>query len=446
MSQNKNIRVDPQELRDLGTHFRHVSADIQQLVTDLRSATADLDTGAWTGDEAARLSARFAEAEALGQRRAAAHAELGDRLCRAADAFEEADNIPWPQILEGLPGDSEPAPGRGKVPGLARTMPDAAPRSWRAALLHKWRALLESFSISPRYVTSPIGLHLRQTPTIPEGDYEGNLALEGRIPEGARVFVHTNIPSQVANDHRWGYVTYIDGEGQVHRGWVALTYLRSFAFPDIAPPVSRDSDDNSCPPFGLPFPSPAISGHHFGKPVSYNTGLRGGEIVGRDENGNPIYYWQHHHPGVDYAPPGGNNHILASETGIVAASGYQNAYGNYVIIEHRAETLPLALQSLPEYSKGDSVYIIYAHIEAVAGGLPAAGTRILRGDPIGVVGNTGANTTGAHLHAEVRVGAPDLPVNATSGIWYNVDLLPPIDPHLIFDPATCNTVADSQQE
>ncbi len=52
MTQNKNIRVDPQELRDLGIHFHHVSADIQQIVTDLRNATADLDTGAWTGAEA----------------------------------------------------------------------------------------------------------------------------------------------------------------------------------------------------------------------------------------------------------------------------------------------------------------------------------------------------------------------------------------------------------
>ncbi len=52
MSQNKKIRVDPQELRDLGTHFQHVSADFQQLVTDLRIATAGLDTGAWTGAEA----------------------------------------------------------------------------------------------------------------------------------------------------------------------------------------------------------------------------------------------------------------------------------------------------------------------------------------------------------------------------------------------------------
>ncbi len=49
MSQNKNIRVDPQELRGLGTHFQHVSADIQQMTTDLRTATANLDTGAWTG-------------------------------------------------------------------------------------------------------------------------------------------------------------------------------------------------------------------------------------------------------------------------------------------------------------------------------------------------------------------------------------------------------------
>ncbi len=113
MSQDKKIQVDPQELRDLGTHFQHVSADIQQ-----RPATAGLDTGAWTGAEAARLSARFAEAEAMGQRRAAAHAELGDRLCRAADAFEEADTTALQQLM-GMPaGWMEPSPvvtGAGKT-------------------------------------------------------------------------------------------------------------------------------------------------------------------------------------------------------------------------------------------------------------------------------------------------------------------------------------------
>ena len=54
MSQNKKIQVDPQELRGLGTHFQHASADIRQLVTDLRHAPADLDPGAWTGAAAAR--------------------------------------------------------------------------------------------------------------------------------------------------------------------------------------------------------------------------------------------------------------------------------------------------------------------------------------------------------------------------------------------------------
>ncbi len=117
MTQNKRIRVDPQELRDLGTHFHHVSADIQQIVTDLRSATAGLDTGAWTGDEAARLTARFAEAEVMGQRRAAAHAELGDRLCRAADAFEEADMATLQESMGLSSGWLKLPSGRGTPPG-----------------------------------------------------------------------------------------------------------------------------------------------------------------------------------------------------------------------------------------------------------------------------------------------------------------------------------------
>ncbi len=209
MSQNKKIRVDPQELRILGTHFQHVSADIQQLVTDLRHATADLDTGAWTEDEAARLTARFAEAEAMGQHRATAHAELGDLLCRAADAFEEADTAPVEESM------------RLSATGWL----DAPSTPWET-LVKKMRELRDSVPIATMYVTPPGGLNMRTTPMIPEDDRDSNLAMDSKIPSGAQIRLYTQVPTLVTSGYEWGYVTYTDADGNTHSGWVAIQYLR----------------------------------------------------------------------------------------------------------------------------------------------------------------------------------------------------------------------------
>ncbi len=209
MSPNTTIRVDPQELRDTAAQLRHSSADIQHINVELRHAVMELDTGCWPSGDAARLNAHFSEAEIAGRRRVQARDDLSDTLMRAADAFERADTTAVQQLM-GLPPDwIKMILGGGQV---QRLFP---------------------FPITTMYVTSYIGLNLRRTPEIPANSHE-NLVMDSRIPDNARIYVHINVPTQVANNFEWRYITYIDAEGKAHSGWVASKFLRP-ATQDMVP-------------------------------------------------------------------------------------------------------------------------------------------------------------------------------------------------------------------
>ena len=86
------------------------------------------------------------------------------------------------------------------------------------------------------------------------------------------------------------------------------------------------------------------------------------------------------HTGVDFAVPVGTP-VLAVADGKVVNANWGKAYGNQVII-----TAP----------KG---YVIYAHLNAVR---VKPGATVKAGQLIGESGNSGTNTTGAHLHLEYR--------------------------------------------
>lgn len=97
---------------------------------------------------------------------------------------------------------------------------------------------------------------------------------------------------------------------------------------------------------------------------SAHTGV---DLAGADINGTPIY---------------------AIQDGIVVTSGYSNyGYGNYVIINHG------------ECVDNNSSYLsLYGHCSAL---VAKEGETVKKGDLIGYVGTTG-NSTGPHLHLEVR--------------------------------------------
>ncbi len=97
---------------------------------------------------------------------------------------------------------------------------------------------------------------------------------------------------------------------------------------------------------------------------------------------HPVTGQLHLHSGVDFKAAEGTP-IYAAGDGVVKVAADRSGYGNMVQLDH---------------ARGYQT--IYAHMSRFADNLKA-GQRVLRGDLIGYVGNTGT-ATGAHLHYEIR--------------------------------------------
>jgi len=96
------------------------------------------------------------------------------------------------------------------------------------------------------------------------------------------------------------------------------------------------------------------------------------------------------HTGIDIGGKSGES-ILAANKGTVIISGWQNAYGNTVVIDH-----------------GGGITTLYAHCSKI---LVKNGKEVKAGEVIAKVGSTGWST-GPHLHFEVRVnGETKNPLN-----------------------------------
>lgn len=98
---------------------------------------------------------------------------------------------------------------------------------------------------------------------------------------------------------------------------------------------------------------------------------------------HPVLQQWRAHRGIDYAAPTGTP-VRAVADAVVSFAGWQNGYGNIVILEHQRP-----------YSTA------YAHLSRFAPGV-RKGARVSQGDIIGYVGATGL-ATGPHLHYEFRV-------------------------------------------
>ncbi|HHY24899.1 MAG TPA: peptidoglycan DD-metalloendopeptidase family protein [Clostridiaceae bacterium] len=96
------------------------------------------------------------------------------------------------------------------------------------------------------------------------------------------------------------------------------------------------------------------------------------------------------HTGVDIGGKSGES-ILAANKGTVIIAGWQNAYGNTVVIDH-----------------GGGITTLYAHCSKI---LVKSGQEVKVGQVIAKVGSTGWST-GPHLHFEVREnGEPQNPLD-----------------------------------
>ena len=87
------------------------------------------------------------------------------------------------------------------------------------------------------------------------------------------------------------------------------------------------------------------------------------------------------HTGLDVATSSGTP-IKAAASGVVSYAGYKGSYGYLVVIDH-----------------GDGIQTYYAHCSKI---YVSAGDSVSQGQVISAVGSTG-NSTGPHLHIEVRV-------------------------------------------
>lgn len=87
------------------------------------------------------------------------------------------------------------------------------------------------------------------------------------------------------------------------------------------------------------------------------------------------------HTGMDIGAPMGAT-VVAAEAGTVVVAGWNNAYGNYIVINH-----------------GGGLSTLYAHNTSL---FVSSGQTVERGQKIATVGSTGFST-GPHCHFEVMI-------------------------------------------
>lgn len=95
--------------------------------------------------------------------------------------------------------------------------------------------------------------------------------------------------------------------------------------------------------------------------------------------------WSTTHTGLDFAAPSGTP-VVAVANGVITSAGYDGSYGNKIVLQLE-----------------DGTELWYAHLTGFTAGV---GETVVGGQQIGTVGSTG-NSTGPHLHFEVRPGAGD---------------------------------------
>ena len=90
------------------------------------------------------------------------------------------------------------------------------------------------------------------------------------------------------------------------------------------------------------------------------------------------------HTGIDLISLSGDRNVRAIKSGIYRGAYYDKyGYGNYVVIEN-----------------DDGLRKLYCHLEKVTINVPI-GSRVEEGTILGIEGTTG-NSTGIHLHLEIR--------------------------------------------
>ncbi len=139
-------------------------------------------------------------------------------------------------------------------------------------------------------------------------------------------------------------------------------------------PESRPKPKAESKPKPKPKPQSASREDRYSAPVSGDVGTR---------YGKPGSSWSSgYHTGVDFPVPTGTT-VMAVSDGRIVSAGWGGAYGYQIVVRH-----------------DDGRYSQYAHLSALS---VREGQRVTGGQRIGRSGSTG-NSTGPHLHFEVRTG------------------------------------------
>lgn len=142
-------------------------------------------------------------------------------------------------------------------------------------------------------------------------------------------------------------------------------YVQSRSLDDVSILAKQAGEMSQC----IPTISPVTTGNRIR--LSSNFGMRKDPFNGK----------YRFHAGVDLACPDSGEPIYSTGNGVIYKVGYDFfGYGNYIIVDH-----------------GFGYKTRYGHLKGV---LVSEGQKILRGDQIGEMGNTG-HSKGTHLHYEV---------------------------------------------
>ncbi len=175
------------------------------------------------------------------------------------------------------------------------------------------------------------------------------------------------------------------------RGALGISDLLMRNLSNQAPAAQLGSEDDAISKATLPSAGSANTGGDevpdFRMPVQ--APLSSGFGIRRD----PITHEMQFHHGVDIAAPQGTR-IHAAAAGSVVFSGYQNGYGNTVVVQHQ-----------------DGFETRYAHMGTL---LVNAGDSIQASQVLGTVGSTG-RSTGAHLHFEISRNGDQIDPKALLG-------------------------------
>ena len=341
--------------------------------------------------------------------------KLGGSQVIAALALDDPEPGFWGRLWNGVTSACRDMFGSGSsAPTSAPVQPDeeAVSRAYQTLVAQMTQTAQAMPTPTPTAISTPTptlppsptrvplvvladGLNLRYEPSLLSAS-----VLDGSIPKGARVYIDPSYGSVIRDDHCWVRVIYTDP---------SINAKAVAASPQFLNPL-----------------------------VDFKRQTAQGALI---DYSNFVPGWEGRHIGEDYVPlPGGNPNplIRASVQGVITSSGVQykdgkiTGYGNYVIIEYPAASLPNSIQNLPDYKLGNSLYAIYAHmLENMSDDL-RPGDPVSGGTELGQMGKSGNAGDLVHLHLELRVGEPNQTLNASNGDWYRPDKVLPIDPALIF--------------